>query len=145
MKLLLITLTLAAAVSGCAAPFTDLDYRNTIGRVSIASICQREKLISNDDYNVYTAYQLSLGQQNRQSVDSNKMQQLYMDELRRLQTVSFTPKEVDNLRPHCVNVGVVTHRIRQQGYQQQIPVWIPPPTTTTNCMTTYGWTRCTTN
>lgn len=143
MKLLFATLTLAM-IAGCASPYTDFEYGETISRVSVAGICEREKLLNNDDYNVYTAYQLSLGQQNRRIVDNGRMQKLYMDDLERIRTVKFTPAELDKVRPYCVNVGVVAHRIRQQGTQQQSPVWVPS-TVTSNCMTTYGWTRCTTN
>lgn len=143
MKLLYFTLILAAAVAGCATPFTDLEYRETISRVSMANICEREKLLKNDDYNVYTAYQLTLGEQNRRIVDTAKMQKLYLDDLERVRTLSFIPAELDKIRPYCANIGVVAYRIRQQG-TQQIPVWVPR-TITTNCMTTYGWTRCTTN
>ena len=144
MKFLFSTLILTTALAGCATRFTDLDYSDTMSRVSMANLCQHQKLLNNDDYNVYTAYQLTLGQQNGRIVDTARMQKLYMDDLERVRTLRFTPTELEKVRPYCVNIGMVAHRIRQQS-SQPMPVWTPQPTLTTNCMTTYGWTRCTTN
>ena len=142
------TLILAALTtliaSGCATQFND--YEGASNRAAVARICQQQGFITSDDFAHYSALQMGWGpRQNWTIVDDNKLQTMYLQKVE--QYSRWKPNssaEVERFKLQCADISVVASRVRNAGATatQSVPAYTPP--TTTNCMTTYGWTRCTT-
>lgn len=133
------------SLAGCASkPF---DYEGTARRAAYASFCQREDLITQDEFASYTSFQL--GEYADQFThDSNQLKTRYLDLLDKARRTSInSERERDELKMNCAKIATVAKRVNpnntakqqsQSGYQYK-------PPTTTNCRTVYGWTHCTTN
>lgn len=141
------TLLIASAclLSGCATPFKD--YEGTAKRVALANVCEREGFISYEAFSNYASFQF--GEYARQwTVDEGKLKSMYLHEAER--SANWKPRiqsETEQLRLSCGQIATVAQRVRPGGgaQQQSVPTYQYTPQQTTNCMTTYGWTRCTTN
>lgn len=142
---LLLLFTCLTLLSGCATPFRD--YEGTAQRVALANICEREGHISKEEFSNYASFQL--GEYASQwTVDHAKLQSMYLTEMER--TANWKPatmRESEQLRLNCAQVATVAQRVAPKSSPLILPsnkdLYRPPQTT--NCMTTYGWTRCTTN
>lgn len=130
---------------GCATNFND--YEGASQRAAVANICQRQGLITANDFAHYAELQIGWGpRQNMTIVDDAKLRDMYLQKVERL--VRWEPRnsaELEQFRLQCAHVSVVASRVRGAGSppSQSAPIYTPP--ITTNCTTTYGWTRCTTN
>lgn len=145
MKKLVIAIASACLLSACATPFRD--YEGTANRVALANICEKEGLISNEAFSHYASFQF--GEYPRQwIVDEGKLRSMYLSTIDRSGNWRpRTEREREEFRLNCAQIATVAQRVRPSASaQQQIaPTNTYTPPTTTNCMTTYGWTRCTTN
>lgn len=133
-------------LTGCASrPF---DYEGIAKRAAIASVCERERLITSGEFSSYTSFQLGeyAGQY---SHDPSKLRSMYLDQVQESRKYTFnTDSDRDLLRMHCAEISTVAKRVapnNNAARQNSSPAYQYQPPTTTNCMTTYGWTRCTTN
>ena len=132
-------------MSGCATQFDD--YEGSSTRAAVANACQQRELITSDDFAHYSALQMGWGaRQNMTIVDDSKLKSMYLHKVaqfRRWEPRNST--ELEEFKLRCADISVVASRVRGVGSNssQSAPVYRAP--TTTNCMTTYGWTRCTTN
>ena len=131
-------------LTGCATQFND--YEGTAWRTAVANICQSEGYITQEQFNYYSSFQMG-SYAHQWIVDENKLQSMYYDAVNTLKRQDLKDSRTqEQLRLNCGQVATVAERVKpggtaqqaQQGYQ-----YTPP--TTTNCMTTYGWTRCTSN
>lgn len=141
-----LAITLAASlITGCATQFND--YEGSSHRAAVANVCQKRGLITADDFAHYSALQMGWGaRQNMTIVDDDKLQSMYLqkvDQFNRWEPRNST--ELEKFRLQCADISVVASRVRGNSSTNtpSMPTYTPP--TTTNCMTTYGWTRCTTN
>lgn len=133
------------ALVGCATPFKD--YDGTAKRVAIANLCEREKLISTSEFNSYASFQFGeYAHQNYQIVDMPVLEAKYVLELEQGTKWLANASQFDRerLRLNCAEVATVAQRVAP-GRSSAAPQFIVPRATTTNCLTTQGWTRCTTN
>lgn len=143
-KAVAITLS-ASLIAGCATQFED--YEGSSLRAAVANICQQRGFITPDDFAHYSALQMGWGaRQNMTIVDDAKLQSMYLQKVE--QFSRWEPRsstELERFRLRCADISVVASRVRGVGSNsiQSGPTYRAP--TTTNCMTTYGWTRCTTN
>lgn len=133
-------------ISGCATPFRD--YEGTANRVALANICEREGHISKEAFASYASFQF--GEYASQwTVDRAQLQSMYLTEVER--TAKWRPstaRETEQLRLNCAEISTVAMRVSPKAratQQEPAPIYKINPVQTTNCMTTYGWTRCTTN
>lgn len=141
------TLLIASAclLSGCATQFKD--YEGTAKRVALANICERERFISYEAFSNYASFQF--GEFAHQwTVDEEKLKSMYLHETEKY--ANWKPSiqsETEQLRLNCGQIASVAQRVRpgNGAKQQSEPAYQYTPPRTTNCMTTYGWTRCTTN
>lgn len=135
----------ACLLSACATPFKD--YEGTSKRVALANICEKEGLISTQAFSNYASFQF--GEYARQwIVDEQKLKSMYFEEVERSANWKpSTPKEKEEMRLYCGQIATVAERVRPgaNAQQSQSTGYTYTPPKTTNCMTTYGWTRCTTN
>jgi len=144
LKLLGLILT-ASLLSACATQFKD--YEGTSKRVALANVCEREGLISKEAFSHYASFQF--GEYARQYiVDEQKLRSMYFEEVER--SANWKPttlKDREEIRLHCAQIATVAARVRPgaNSQQSQSSGYTYTPPKTTNCMTTYGWTRCTTN
>ena len=143
--LIFVSLTGFAMLSGCATPFTD--YNGTAKRVAIANLCEREKFISTSEFNSYAAFQFGeYAHQNMQIVDMPKLQSMYLNELEQGTKLmaNASQRDREQLRLNCAQIATVAQKVAP-GRNSPAPQLVPTAPTTTNCMTTQGWTRCTSN
>jgi hypothetical protein len=131
-------------LTGCATPFRDYDA--TANRAAIANLCEREKLISTQDFNSYVRFQFGeYAHQNMQIVDMPRLKTKYLNEFERgtkfLENASQSDREL--LRLRCAQIPSSARVAPSQS--AAFPQYFPPIPKTTNCMTTQGWTHCTTN
>jgi hypothetical protein len=135
----------ASLMTGCATQFND--YEGSAHRAAVANVCQKRGMITSDDFAHYSALQMGWGpRQNMTIVDDNKLQSMYLQKVEQFNRWgSLSPNDLERLRLQCADISVVSSRLRGNSSANTpiIPTYTPP--TTTNCMTTYGWTRCTTN
>jgi hypothetical protein len=132
-------------IAGCAS--TPFDYEDTARRAAYASLCQREGLISQSEFSNYTSYQL-VEFSNQYTHDRQRLQARYLDLLEQARRSSInTQRERDQVNMNCAQISTVAKRVdpNNAAQRQSTPAYQYKPPTTTNCMTTYGWTRCTTN
>lgn len=138
-------IVLASLAAGCATNFND--YEGASQRAAVANICQRQGFITPDDFAHYSDLQIGWGpRQNMTIVDDAKLRNMYLERVDNLgRWEPRNPTELESFRLQCAHVSVVASRVRGNASQpsQSAPIYRPP--ITTNCMTTYGWTRCTTN
>lgn len=131
--------------AGCASkPF---DYEGTAHRAAYAGICQREGLITPDEFSSYTSFQLD-EYAKQWSHDRRTLEAIYLDQLDQNRKVKInSERDRDELKMNCANISTVAKRVNPNNAarKQSTPEYQYKPPTTTNCMTTYGWTRCTTN
>lgn len=138
-------LALGLLASGCATDFSD--YEGATHRAALANLCEQRGLVSSDDFAHYSALQMGWGaRQNMRRVDDQKMRSMYLQKVE--QFSRWEPKtesDKQDLRMRCADITVVASRVKgvNSAPSQSFPAYTPPKTT--NCMTTYGWTRCTTN
>ncbi|HRH04466.1 MAG TPA: hypothetical protein PK702_01440 [Burkholderiaceae bacterium] len=141
----LTTVFLIVLSAGCATNFND--YEGASQRAAVANICQKQGLISADDFAHYAELQMGWGaRQNMTIVDDGKLRQMYLQKVETFgRWEPRDPSEFERFRLNCAQISVVASRVRGYATQpiQNAPSYTPP--ITTNCMTTYGWTRCTTN
>lgn len=141
----LIALVSTSLLVACATPFKD--YEGTAKRVAIANICEREGYVSNEAFSHYASFQM--GEYPRQwIVDEQKLRTMYFSEVEK--SADWKPRtqsEREQFRLMCAQVATVAERVRPNAstQQQRVPENSYTPPKTTNCLTTYGWTRCTTN
>jgi hypothetical protein len=134
----------AALLAGCATPFRD--YEGTAKRVAVANLCEREGMISSEAFSYYSSYQF--GEYAQQwEVDKQRLQSMYFDELKRLEYWKpQTSMDKEQLKLRCGEITTVAQRVRPGNRAPtQQPEFIFKAPSTTNCFTTNGWTRCTTN
>lgn len=141
----LTTVISATLISGCATPFKD--YEGSTQRAAFANKCEQQGLITSDDFAHYSEFQMGgRARQNMEIIDNEKMQSMYLAKVERFRNwLPSSKTERDKFELECSTVVVVASRVRgnNSAPRQSSPVYTPPKTT--NCMTTYGWTRCTTD
>jgi len=130
-------------LSGCVSQFKD--YEGTAARATLANICQREGFITSEQFSYYASFQLSEYPRNY-AVDFNMLNSMYLSKVEESKNHNFkNPSDQEKLRISCAQVATVAERVKPSGYQQQnAPGYQYTPPQTTNCFTTYGYTRCTT-
>lgn len=128
----------------CATPFND--YEGTAKRVAVANVCEREGMISSETFSYYSSFQFGEYAQQWET-DNQRLQSMYFDELSRLENWKpQTSRDKEQLKLRCGEITTVAERIRPGNRAPaKSPEFTFKPPTTTNCYTTMGWTRCTTN
>ena len=133
---------ISLSILGCATDFRD--YEGSTGRAALANLCERHGLISSDDFAHYSDLQMGWGpRQNMTIVDENKMRSMYLSKVESSNKVVIeSPRDKEDFKLRCAQVSVVAARVRAQSSapSQSVPAYTLPKTT--NCMTTYGYTRC---
>lgn len=142
---LLLLLVSFTALSGCATPFQD--YEGTSQRVALANICERQGHISKEAFASYASFQFG-GYASQWTVDQARLQSMYLTEVER--SANWKPgtiRESEQLRLNCAQIATVAQRVAPNSSPPQpaSPSNQYRPPQTTNCLTTNGWTRCTTN
>lgn len=129
-------------ISGCATDFDD--YAGATNRAAVANMCVKNGLINNDDFSHYVELQMGWGaRQNMTIVDDQKMKSMYLANVENFNRQVITPAVKESLRVECANIAVVASRVRGQTStpRNSAPAYTPPRTT--NCITNYGYTTCT--
>lgn len=136
---------IAAFVSGCASqPYRD--YDSATSRAAVANMCERKGLVTSEDFAHYSELQMGWGPRQFGSVDSEKMQSLYLEKVAQYKQFEISDESAkERFKMRCAEVTVVASRVKGKNSapSQSFPTFTP--TKTTNCMTTFGLTRCTTN
>ena len=133
--------SIALLLSGCATEFTD--YEGTSKRVALANVCQSEGYITQEQFSYYSSFQMN-SYAHQWIVDDNKLRSMYFQEVENLKRHDLNSTESrEQLKLYCAEIATVSARVQPGATQQQSYQYTPP--TSTNCMTTYGWTHCTTN
>ncbi|MHB8948751.1 MAG: hypothetical protein ACYC4S_06775 [Rhodoferax sp.] len=132
-------------ILGCATPFND--YEGTAKRVAMANLCESKGFISSNAFSNYASYQFGeYAHQNMQIVDDNKLRQIYLNQVKIFRNYNITDADLENIKINCAEISTVAQRVNPSAVQQRSsPSYLYTPPVTANCMTTYGWTRCTTN
>lgn len=130
-------------LSGCAVREYQ-DYDGATSRAALANVCQRLGFISYEEFSHYINLQMGWGPRQTNTVNEELMRSMYLRKVEEAR--NWEPKagsEREQLKMNCSQVAVVAARVRGQSNQPIAtePTYIPR-NTTTNCMTTYGWTRC---
>lgn len=141
LKTILI-LTAGCLVAACATPFKD--YEGTAQRTAIANLCEKEGYISSEAFSHYATFQMT--EYPRQwIVDEQKLRSAYFAEVEKMSGWSISQSDREKIKLRCAEVATVAERVRpRSGGQQRVPEYNYTPPKTTNCLTTYGMTRCTT-
>jgi hypothetical protein len=107
-KLLLVLVTIMMA--GCA--FTD--YEGTASRAALANLCEKEGLITYQEFSYYTSFQLGeYAHQNNQTVDDNKLKSMYHEKVEDLGRYDWkSSRSQEQLRIECGNISTVAERVR---------------------------------
>lgn len=143
LKTSLISASLAL-LSGCASQFQD--YEGTAQRVALANICEREGYLSYEAFSSYSSFQFG-GYAHQWIVDQNKLNSMYLNEVQRSSSWKpSTQREQEELKMRCAEIATVAQRVspNNAAQQQNSSSYQYTAPKTTNCMTTYGYTRCTT-
>lgn len=136
-----ISLSTVLLLSGCATEFRD--YEGTSKRVALANVCEREGYITQEQFSYYSSFQMG-SYAHQWIVDDNRLRSMYFQELNNLKKQDLKSAEArEYLKLYCGEIATVAARVKPGGTQQQTNQYTPPKTT--NCMTTYGWTHCTSN
>lgn len=128
-------------LASCAAQEIK-DYDGYAARAAVASVCEQRGLVSTADYAAYMDLQMGWGPRQFGTVNDERMQAIYrtkFNELSRIEIRSEADKQ--QFRVACANVTNAAANLRAGSARQIAPAYTPP--ITTNCVTTYGLTRCT--
>lgn len=134
-------LFVCALFASCAAQEIK-DYDGYAARAALASVCEQRGLVSTTDYAAYMDLQMGWGPRQFGTVNEEKMQAIYrtkVNELSRIEIRSESDKQ--QFRVACANVTNAAANLRAGAGRQSSPTYTAP--ITTNCVTTYGLTRCT--
>lgn len=133
------------SLAGCASrPF---DYEGIAHRAAYAGICQREGLITADQFSSYTSFQLN-EYASQWSHDQGTLKAIYLDQLEINRKFKInSERDRDELKMDCANISTVAKRVNPNNAvrQQSSPAYQYKKPLTTDCMTTNGLTTCTTN
>ena len=132
------------SLSGCASQFQD--YDGTAKRVALANICEREGYLSYEAFSSYSSFQFG-GYAHQWIVDENKLNSMYLNEVQRASNWKpSTQREQEELKMRCAQIATVAQRVspNNAAQQQNSSSYQYTAPKTTNCLTTYGYTRCTT-
>lgn len=130
-------------LTGCISQLPEQEYQAIADRTAAASICKSEGLISSDQFNYYATFQMQ-GYPSQFSYDPAKLNNLYHARMAEVSTQALSSSDRINMGLFCADVATVADRVnpaRATGAYSapSVPVYVP---TTTNCLTTYGYTRC---
>ena len=141
---IILTLVAGCLVAACATPFKD--YEGSAKRTAIANVCEREGYISSEAFSYYATFQMN-DYPRQWTVDEQKLRSMYFEEVEKSSGWKPSPSEREQLKLMCAQIATVAERVRPKAstQQQRASEYSYTPPKTTNCMTTYGWTRCTTN
>ncbi|WP_372739789.1 hypothetical protein [Neptunomonas sp.] len=120
------------------------DYKLTANRTALANVCERQGFITKDQFSYYATFQMNEYPE-QWIVDKEKLQRMYFSKLEEIKKVDFEAAELqEELKLNCAKIAVAAERVKPNRNTQQPALQSTNPTTT-NCFTTSGYTRCTTN
>jgi len=128
-------------LSGCVTQLPDNEYQLIANRVSAASVCKREQLITADQFNNYASFQTQTYPGQFQ-YDAQKLGSVVESTMGLAASAPVTDADRAKVELVCANIATVADRVRPAGqpvYVPQAPVYTPQ---TTNCITNYGYTTC---
>ena len=131
-------------LTGCISQLPEQEYQAIAYRTAAASICKSEGLISSDQFNHYATFQMQ-GYPSQFIYDSAKLNDLYRARMAQINSQPLSDADRSSLDLSCAEIATIAERVRPAGgaaaYRAPpAPLYVP---TTTNCLTTYGYTRCT--
>ncbi|MNC02144.1 hypothetical protein D3C75_495140 [compost metagenome] len=130
-------------LTGCTSQLPEQTYQGIADRTALASICKRENLISQDQFNHYATFQMQ-EYPSQFSYDPAKLNNMFQARMTQVSTWELSATDRSNLDLKCAEIATVADRVSPAGNAgtysaPSVPVYVP---TTTNCLTTYGYTRC---
>ncbi|WMJ00164.1 hypothetical protein RBU55_01010 [Pseudomonas chlororaphis subsp. aurantiaca] len=144
MTRIAITVASTLSLAGCVTQLPESDYQNIATRVAQASICKREQLMSVDQFNHYVVFQTQ-GYPSQYLYDQAKLGNMVQASLAQAGATVVGEADRPVMEMTCANLATVADRVgarvRHTGVEPQSPVYTPQ---TTNCITNYGYTTCST-
>lgn len=130
-------------LTGCISQLPEQQYQAIADRTALASICKSENLISQDQFNYYATFQMQ-GYPSQFSYDPAKLNNMFQARMAQVSTQTLSATDRSNLDLGCAEIATVADRVSPAGNARaysapSVPVYVPA---TTNCLTTYGYTRC---
>lgn len=131
-------------LTGCMSQLPEADYQRLADKTAVASVCKREGLLDADQFNYFAAFQMQ-GYPSQFIYDSAKLNDLYRARMAQINSQPLSDADRSSLDLSCAEIATIAERVRPAGgaaaYRAPpAPLYVP---TTTNCLTTYGYTRCT--
>lgn len=137
-----LALATALALTGCVTQLPESDYNQIAKSVGQASICKREQLMSVDQFNHYVVFQTQ-GYPSQYVYDPAKLDNMVRSSLGQAGATVVGESDRPLLEMMCANLATVADRV---GARMQPTVTAPQSPTytprTTNCITNYGYTTC---
>lgn len=128
-------------LTGCSVDLTEQQYQEISTRTAVASVCKREGFISANQFNHYATFQMK-GYPSQFNYDPSKLNQMYAATKAQADATVVTDSDRSQLELICADFATVADRVSSPA-----PAVAPAPVYTpsnTNCLTTYGYTHCTT-
>lgn len=142
MTRIAITLVSALALTGCVTQLPESDYQFIATRVAQASICKREQMMSIDQFNHYVVFQTQ-GYPSQYLYDQTKLGNMVQASLMQAGAIEVGETERPVMEMTCADLATVADRVgarmQPSAAVPQQPVYTPK---TTNCITNYGYTTC---